>query len=252
MTIIAVASSDEEFATGAMHALVEGEFTAAHAEDGLQLLRVVFDRQPEVVIIDSEIAEVDAPRLIRLIRAASDAAILAVITSDDLERRVELLDAGADDIADRAAPASELVARVRAVLRRAARARTGTAVRGGIVETGELVIDLDRHTLTRNGERVELTRTEYRLLEALAARIGETAPYRYLLSLVWGDRYTDNLHQLRVYIGYLRKKLEDDRTHPRYILNERRSGYRLALLPSSTPARAGQRSGAERSGTPEG
>ena len=237
MTTIAVASADDAFAAEAMHALTEGDLTAARAEDGLRLLRVVFDRQPEAVIIDSQVPEVDAARLVRLVRAASDIPILVAIDSADDNGRIELLDAGADDIASRSAPGSELVARIRAMLRRAERARTGSATTTGIVETGELVIDLDAHTVTRAGRPVDLTRTEYRLLEALAARAGDTAPYRYLLSLVWGDRYSDNLHQLRVYIGYLRRKLEDDRAHPRYLLNERRAGYRLALLPTATPAR---------------
>lgn len=234
MTTIAVASADDAFAAGAMHALIEGEFTAARAEDGLELLRVVFDRQPVAVVIDANIAEVEAPRLVRLVRAASEIPILAVVDGDEDERRIDLLDQGADDVLDRSAPGSELVARVRAALRRAERARSGRATTTGRVETGELVIDLDRRSATKRGQPIELTRTEYRLLEALAARVGETAPYRYLLSLVWGDRYSDNLHQLRVYIGYLRRKLEDDRTRPRYLINERGSGYRLALIPAST------------------
>ena len=88
------------------------------------------------------------------------------------------------------------------------------------VASGAIVIDREAQTVTKHGEIVQLTRTEYRLLDALSARLGEVAPHRYLLSTVWGDAYVDDTHYLRVYIGYLRQKLEDNPSEPRYLLNE--------------------------------
>jgi two-component system KDP operon response regulator KdpE len=94
-----------------------------------------------------------------------------------------------------------------------------------------LTIDREAHVVKRGSRVVRLTPTEFRLLEALALRVGKVAPHRFLLSTVWGDEYVDDTHYLRIYVGYLRQKLEDDPSRPVYLLNEWGTGYRLAAIP---------------------
>jgi two-component system KDP operon response regulator KdpE len=118
-----------------------------------------------------------------------------------------------------------------------------------MVQTGDLVIDREAKLVSKAGEQVSLTRTEYRLLDALAARVGQMAPHRFLLSTVWGDAFVDDTHYLRVYVGYLRQKLEDDPKHPQYLINEWGMGYRLAALP--TRAEEGAAASAPASADPE-
>jgi len=131
-------------------------------------------------------------------------------------------------------PLGEVVARVRATLR-----RTGSRHQEeerAVIRTGAIEIDRTSRIVTKNGMPVQLSRTEYRLLDALALRIGQVAPHRLLLSNVWGGAFVDGSHYLRMYMGYLRQKLEDDPRHPRYLRNEWGLGYRLALLPARTEA----------------
>jgi two-component system KDP operon response regulator KdpE len=130
---------------------------------------------------------------------------------------------------DKPVHVSEFVARVRAAVRRHQR-EVEAATDGRVLRTGALIIDCDAETVTKHGEPVRLTRTEYRLLAALATHIGRVAPHRYLLSTVWGEEYVGDSHYLRVYMSYLRNKLEDNPAQPRYVLNEWGTGYRLAAL----------------------
>jgi two-component system KDP operon response regulator KdpE len=101
-----------------------------------------------------------------------------------------------------------------------------------VVRTGGLVVDRGAGSVTLDGRMLQLTRTEHRLLGALAARVGRLCSRQYLLSAVWGDEYVDDTQYLRVYIGYLRAKIEADPRHPRYLLNEWGLGYRLSAMPA--------------------
>jgi two-component system, OmpR family, KDP operon response regulator KdpE len=126
-----------------------------------------------------------------------------------------------------------VVARLRATIRRYNR-ELELQADDAVVRTGALVVDRQSQRVSKCGIAVPLTRTEYRLLDALAVRLAQVAPHRYLLSTVWGEEYVDDTHYLRVYVGYLRAKLEDDPARPRYLVNEWGTGYRLALLPIET------------------
>jgi two-component system KDP operon response regulator KdpE len=142
----------------------------------------------------------------------------------------EALDNGADDVVERSCPVPEILARMRATLRRYAMRRAdGEPARE--ISTGALVIDRDAKRVTRRGVVVQLTRTEYRLIDALASRVGEVVKHEDLLRDVWGDEYVDDKHYLRIYVGYLRAKIEEDAAQPLYILNEWGIGYRLSSLP---------------------
>jgi two-component system KDP operon response regulator KdpE len=172
----------------------------------------------------------DGLELVRVLRAAANIPILVIAAHHSTELAVRALDTGADDCVDTQADRGEIVARLRAAIRRYARHVRSTE-NPTVVRTGTLVIDRGSQFVTKRGAAVQLTRTEYRLLDTLALRPGQIAPHRYLLSTVWGDASADDTHYLRVYIGYLRNKIEDEPARPRYLLNEWGTGYRLAMLP---------------------
>jgi two-component system KDP operon response regulator KdpE len=142
---------------------------------------------------------------------------------------VEALDLGADDYLTKPFGVDELLARVRAVLRRAG------APAEPVLQVGEVAIDLARHLVTRAGQEVHLTPTEYDLLRVLARDAGKVLTHRQLLTQVWGSHAGENAQQLRVYINYLRRKLEADPIHPRLIVTEPGVGYRLKADSGTVP-----------------
>lgn len=235
MSLVVVASSDPRLRQEIATLLNGQEFEVVEADDGLAAFRAVFDQYPQAAIIDLRVEGVAGLELVRMLRAASDLAILAIAATSDPMASVSALEVGADDVARPNTPDAELVARLRAAIRRSARMpQRRTESNGLLIETGDLVIDRSSRTVTKRGERVMLTRTEYRLLDALASRAGQVAPHRFLLSSVWGDQFVDDTHYLRVYVGYLRQKLEDDPRQPQYIVSEWGVGYRLVQRPPTT------------------
>lgn len=227
MTLVALIEREPEVRRRYVHILEGGDFAVAQAGDALEAIRTAFQQRPDAAVVR---LNEDAQQLIQILRAACDIPIVALTSGAASVDIVRALDAGADDVVEEGCQATEFLARLRAAIRRYERRATAAAP-ARKVTTGSLVIDRDAQQVTRQGRQVILTRTEYRLLDALAARVGETAPHRYLLSTVWGDAYVDDTHYLRVYIGYLRNKLEDDPARPRYLINEWGIGYRLATLP---------------------
>jgi two-component system KDP operon response regulator KdpE len=230
MTVVAVIDPDEQTRRRLVRTLEAGELITIEASDGLEALRTTFASRPNAAVVDLQTTGIDGLELVRVMRAACDMPIIAVSPPAMAQLTVRALDAGADDVIERNCSATEILARVRAAIRRYQRRPAQDDV-ARQVATGALVIDREAQTVTKHGDIVQLTRTEYRLLDALSARLGEVAPHRYLLSTVWGDAYVDDTHYLRVYIGYLRQKLEDESGEPRYLLNEWGMGYRLARLP---------------------
>lgn len=231
MTVVVIASSDFRLRSSLGTLLRANDFVVVEASDGLQAFRAVFMSQPDAAIIDLSIQKVDGVELVRILRAASDLAIVALLNGGDQSRGVQALEDGADDVVRHHTSATELIARLNASLRRSRREPRAETEDIPLVATGDLVIDRTSQRVTRAGKLVPLTRTEYRLIDALASRVGQVAPHRFLLSTVWGDEYVDDTHYLRVYVGYLRAKLEDTPGDPRYILSEWGVGYRLAALP---------------------
>jgi two-component system KDP operon response regulator KdpE len=232
MPVVILIDEDERARRLLARQMQSQDYVVEEVASGLDALRRVYALHPDAVILDSRIAGMDAQEFTRVLRAISDeVAILVLAHEGDGSEAVRMLDAGADDyIISYPFTASEVVARVRAAVRRAARSGSGHEEPLQI-RTGEIVVDREARLVTRRGESVPLTPTEYRLLEALALRIGKVVPHRVLLSAVWGDEFVDDTHYLRIYVGYLRRKLEDRPAVPRYLLNEWGTGYRLAQLP---------------------
>jgi DNA-binding response OmpR family regulator len=195
---------------------------AATGDDGL---RLVEEERPDLVLLDVGLPDIDGYEVLREIRSFSSVPVIMLTARDEPIDRVRGLEAGADDYVAKPFDHLELMARVRAVLRRldlrAPSARTATYRRGG------LEIDTDAHLARVDGEPVALTATEWRILELLVANAGWVVPHDRLVSRVWGREEPADLESLRVYVRRLRAKLGDNAEHPRYIETLRGVGYRL-------------------------
>ena len=181
-------------------------------------------RTPDLVLLDLGLPDMDGVEVVRRIRGWSAMPIVVVSARGQETDKVEALDAGADDYLTKPFGTSELLARMRVALRHSSRVQdSGEAV----VEAGSLRVDLAARVVYRAGEEVRLTRTEYRLVAALAQHAGKVLTHRQLLREVWGPGSLQETQYLRVYMAQLRHKLEDDPARPRHLLTETGVGYRL-------------------------
>jgi two-component system KDP operon response regulator KdpE len=199
------------------------ELAVVEAETGKAGLREVATRQPDIVVIDLGLPDTDGIDVIRELRGWTQVPVIVLSARTSEAVKVEALDAGADDYLTKPFGVSELLARVRAQLRRSIRALEEAPA----VSFGEIAVDLAKREVTRAGRPVRLTPTEYRLLTVLMRHAGRVLTHRQLLRDVWGPEQVDNAHYLRVYMGHLRQKLEKDPAQPEHILTETAVGYRL-------------------------
>ena len=193
---------------------------AGDGEVGLQTFR---DWTPSLVITDLAMPNLGGLELCRRLREISDVPIIVLSVRGEEDTKVEALDAGADDYVTKPFGMDELLARIRAALRR----QPATEAQAHILEAGEFRIDLDAHVVTRAGAEVHLTPKEFDLLVHLMRNAGKVLTHRALLGAVWGGDNTEQHEYLRVFIGQLRKKIETDPSKPRYILTEPWIGYRF-------------------------
>jgi two-component system KDP operon response regulator KdpE len=191
------------------------------AEDGRDALVRLPSAQPQVVVLDLIMPGIDGFEVLKQTRTWSSVPIIVLSARGQERDKVAALDLGADDYLTKPFGMDELLARVRALLR-----RTGGAPEP-IVTFGDVTIDLARHVVTRDGNEVHLTPTEFNLLAVLATNADKVLTHRMLLERVWGGYASENAQQLRVYINYLRRKLEDDPANPHWIVTEPGVGYRL-------------------------
>ena len=189
-------------------------------------------RAPDLLVLDLGLPDGDGIALIRDVRGWSTVPIIVLSARVDESDKIAALDAGADDYLTKPFGTGELLARVRAHLRRRRAAAAGGEGAGGadgaaVFRFGEVEIDRVARLVRRQGAEVHLTPTEYRLLTVLAAGAGRVLTQRQLLREVWGPSHVDQGHYLRVYMGHLRQKLESDPAQPRHLLTETAVGYRL-------------------------
>jgi two-component system KDP operon response regulator KdpE len=195
------------------------------ATNGRAALDRVREDLPDIVLLDIMMPGMDGFEVLRRLRQFSSVPVIVLTAKDEEDDRIKGLELGADDYIGKPFSHRELVSRIRAVLRRHAMPPQMPQTRLKIDD--RLTIDFAKHEVMVNGEAVSLRPTEYRLLYHLVQNAGWVMPHDVLLAKVWGPEYRDESHYLRLYITYLRQKIEEDPAHPRYILTERGVGYRF-------------------------
>ena len=194
------------------------------ANDGDTALEIMKDWIPDLVITDLAMPHMDGLELCKRIRSSAVTPIIVLSVKDQERTKVQALDAGADDYVTKPFGMSELLARVRANLRRAP---ATAAENGGVIEVADFRIDVGAHTVAIRGKEIRLTPKEFDLLVYLAQHAGRVVTHRALLAAVWGPNATEQPEYLRVFIGQLRKKIEADPAAPIYIQTEPWVGYRF-------------------------
>ena len=205
-------------------ALEDEECRVVEAATSAQGLLEAAANKPDLVILDLGLPDGNGIDFIGDLRGWSDVPILVLSARSQESDKIAALDVGADDYLTKPFGVGELRARARALLRRQSR---GGEAASPLVDFGAVRVDLSRRVVTRSGEAVHLTPIEYRLLCVLLANSGKVMTQRHLLRDVWGAGSVDSAHYLRVYVGHLRQKLEDDPTQPQYLLTETGVGYRF-------------------------
>jgi two-component system KDP operon response regulator KdpE len=193
------------------------------AHDGETALEMMKDWRADLVITDLAMPNVNGVELCRRIRQTSETPIIVLSVRNQEKTKIEALDAGADDYVTKPFSADELMARVRANLRRVKEISPAQT----LIEDGDFRVDLDAHSVTVSGGEVRLTPKEFDLLVYLAQHPRKVITTRKLLAAVWGGHSTEQPEYVRVFVNHLRKKLERDPENPRYILNEPWVGYRF-------------------------
>lgn len=230
---VLVVDDEVEIRRALSRALTARDYVVETAADGLEAVSRAEEFRPDLVVLDLNLPELDGLEVCRRIRSWSSAPILVLSVREDESDKVAALDLGADDYLTKPFGINELLARVRSLLRRA-EAPTSTA--DLVYRTGDVEVDLRQRRVTRAGEDVRLTRTEWGLLEALARRPGKLLTHSWLLEEVWGEGYGNDLDVLRVFVSQLRKKIEPDPRLPRMIATEPGVGYRWLLRPVTESA----------------
>lgn len=200
-------------------------FQVVETYRGMQAVQALRDNMPDVVLLDVMLPDIDGFEVLEMIREVSSVPVIMLTAKSEEDDRVKGLELGADDYVTKPFSPRELVSRVKAVLRRTEMASLGSK---DVIEVDEhLKMDFSRREVWLDGELVKLRPTEYRLLYHLVQNAGWVLTYDQILTKVWGYEYRDEPHYVRLYVNYLRQKLEKDPANPRYILTERGVGYRF-------------------------
>ncbi len=207
-----------------MNLELEG-YHVVEAGNGIEALDQVRKHMPDLVVMDIMMPKMDGFETLDLLREISTVPVILLTVKGEEEDRIRGLELGADDYVTKPFSPRELVSRVNAVLRRAD--WPSPPPRTILDIDNRLSVDFNRHQVIVDGDRIDLRPTEYRLLTHLIQNAGWVVPHETLLAKVWGYEYRDETHYLRLYINYLRKKIEEDPSKPKYILTERGVGYRF-------------------------
>jgi two-component system, OmpR family, KDP operon response regulator KdpE len=206
--------------------LRNNSYAVLSAMTGRAALDIVERDKPDLIVLDLGLPDLDGIEVCRQVRQTSSAPIIVLSARGAEGDKVAALDAGADDYVTKPFGAEELLARIRAALRRS----DSASVTAGPIVRGGLVIDRERFRVVRDGEEVRLTPKEFELLTYLAQHPGRVLTHRAILKAIWGPHATDQPEHLRVLVGSLRKKIEPNPSSPKYILTEPWVGYRFADL----------------------
>ncbi len=202
------------------------QFRVTLAHDGKEAVDLAATELPDVVVLDLAMPGQDGMETLRQLREWFEGPVLVLSAFSDESHKISALDSGADDYLTKPFSVGELMARLRAALRRTTSGEP-TSTEAAIIEVGDLTIDQSRYKVTANGEPVALTRTEFELLRCLAQHVGKVVTQRQLLERVWGPQYLDETSSLRTFIKQLRRKIEPNPAKPQYIVTVPAVGYRL-------------------------
>jgi DNA-binding response OmpR family regulator len=208
------------------------DVTVLTASDGDKGLATFYDQNPDVVLLDVMMPYKDGFSVLKEIRQSSDVPVLMLTARGDELDKVKGLELGADDYLTKPFSHLELFARIRAVLRRTEMPAPINAAPSFV--TGDLALNFEKREVTKNGQPIKMTPTEYKLLFLLARNAGRIVPFETLLDKVWGPEYREQLDYLKTYMSRLRKKLETNPENPQYLVTERSMGYRLLKIASPT------------------
>jgi two-component system KDP operon response regulator KdpE len=223
---ILIIDDDPAFLNLVEQVLTQKGYEVLKASSGREGLRLIFDQRPDLVLLDVVIPGVDGWQVCSRIREISDIPIIMITGRHKSEEDiVRGLDYGADDYLTKPLGSKELVARVRAVLRRAELPSSQDIRQGVIYSDGFLTVDITERKIIANGKRIKLTPREFRLFTLLVENAGRILTHKQLLEKVWGWEYTDDLDYVRIYISHLRQKIEPDPSLPKYIITEPGVGY---------------------------
>ena len=199
--------------------------TVAEAPNGRQGIAEATSSQPDLVVLDLGLPDMDGVQVVRQLRALTSIPILILSARSDENQKVQALDAGADDYLTKPFGNEEMMARIRGLLRRRGAPAHGSDAAPFLF--GDVSVDLPRRLVTRAGEAVHLTPIEFKLLAVLVHHAGKVLTHTFLLREVWGSGHAERSHYLRIYMGHLRQKLEHDAARPAHIVTETGVGYRL-------------------------
>ena len=216
-----IVEDDAEIRLFLKTSLAADGFSAFTAASGGEASKMAMRREFDLFLIDLGLPDLDGVEVVRVVRSRSQAPILILSAQTDEQRKIEALDAGADDYITKPFGIGELRARLRVAVRRSG----GTAAK---YELDGLILDLELRRVQRDGRDIHLTPIEFALLARLARSAGRVVTHRQLLADVWGADYVEHTHYLRIYMGQLRAKIEADPAVPRLLLTETGIGYRLA------------------------
>ena len=231
MTTILVVDDEPQIRRALRTSLEAHGYAVQTAGTGEEAVVAAAEDSPDLVFLDLGLPDLDGTEVIRRVRAFSDVPVIVLSVRDQQADKVSALDAGADDYVAKPFGMQEVLARLRAQLRRAQPEETGAAV----LRFGDLEVDLARRLVTESGGPVHLTKTEYALLEAFVTNPGKLLTHQWLLRKVWGRGYGEESHYLRVYVRALRRKLGDRAAAPELILTEPGVGYRWIAERSEAP-----------------
>ena len=226
--LILVVDDEERIARMIRMNLEYDGYSVVEAHNGRQALDMLRAKMPNLIIMDVMMPEMDGFETLKIIREISQVPVIMLTAKSDEEDRIRGLELGADDYVTKPFSPRELMMRVKAVLRRTEGSAASSGEENGIIQVDDrLKLDFGKREVWVDGELVKLRPTEYRLLYHLVQNAGWVMTYDQLLQKVWGYEYRDETHYVRLYINYLRQKIEEDPANPKYILTERGVGYRF-------------------------
>lgn len=221
-----IVEDDKQICSFIGFSLKANQYRAIHAGTGKDAMMLLGTQKPDVMILDLGLPDMDGLDIIRKVRSFSELPIIVVSARDQDSDKIEALDAGADDYLTKPFSISELLARIRVVLRHIKKSEQDPAFK--VYRVGELEVDLERHVVLLAGNEVHLTPMEFNVLALLVKNPGKVLTHSYILKEVWGSYLESDTQSLRVFMANIRRKLEKDPAKPRYITTEVGIGYRFS------------------------